>query len=325
MKRSLLFFISLFLLSAFSFQRDQIRIVGSSTLYPFVSIAAEYFAKKTLNKTPVVEATGSGSGIKLFCGGDSMKYPDIVNSSRKIKESETGLCHKHNISNIEEITLGFDGIVISKVKEDSKRFQLTSSELYQALAKYIVRNNKIILNDNQFWSDINNELPKIKIEIYGPTHGSGTRDALTDIILVRKCINQEQIKNLYPNERERNIFCSLIREDGHYIESGENDNLIISKLINNHNAFGVISFNYLETNSDRVSAVKIDGVYPTKSSIINNEYPISRPLYMYINKDHLKFLPSLEAFIKAIRSDEYIGVNGILVRNGLIVSQSNQH
>jgi phosphate transport system substrate-binding protein len=316
------FSIILLFTSAFSYQRDRIRIVGSTTLYPFISAAAENFARNEDIKTPIVEATGTGSGLKLFCASSSLKYPDIVNASRKIKESELKICYQNGVSNIEEIMIGFDGVVIARSK-NSVPFNLSINEFRLAIAKYIVENGKLVLNNNHYWSDIDKRLPKSKIEIYGPSHGSGTRDTLVDVILAKNC-GYSLLDNKDLSEEEFRASCALIREDGHFIESSENDNLIISKIVSNLNALGIISYNYLESNANRIIALKINNIYPTPKTIVNDSYPISRPLYLYLNRDHEEFLPELKDFISTIRSEKYVGRKGILVRNGLITQRSVQ-
>ena len=287
--------------------RQQVRIVGSSTLYPFITISAERFGK-TSGHTPVVEATGTGGGFHLFCSGNSLKYPDIVNASRKMKESEKALCNKNGITNIEEIIIGYDGIVISQ-SLDAKKIKLSKKELFLALAKKIPINNQLL--DNQFttWKEINNNLPDSKIEIYGPSFTSGTREALIELVMHDFC---------------NSIECKEIREDGHYIEMPENDNMIVHKLIYNKKALGIISFSLLKENN-KIRALSINGTQPTKTSIIENNYPLSRPLFIYINKNHISLLPSIKDFISELTSISAIGDRGYLTKKGLITKKDITH
>lgn len=286
--------------SAQAQERQQIRIVGSSTLYPFITIAAEKFGKLS-GHTPVVEATGTGGGFHLFCSGNSIHYPDIVNASRAMKLSEQNLCAKNGVSNIKEIILGFDGIVIAQSR-NAKTINLTKEELFLALAKKIPVNNLLVDNFYTSWKQINPKLPNTKIEVYGPSFNSGTRDAFIELIMHKFCNKGS---------------CKEIREDGHYIEMPENDNLVIHKLVNNKKALGIISFSLLSENS-KIKPVIIDNVLPTKETIINEKYSLARPLLIYVNIDHEKLLPNLNNFINLITSSNSLGPNGYLTRKGLL-------
>jgi len=304
------------LLTASSYQRDQIKIVGSSTLYPLVTIAAEHFARKYNYKTPIVESIGTGAGMKLFCGGNDIKYPDIANASRKIKATESDLCEKNQVKNFDEIILGFDGVIIARSVKGVD-FALNSKSLFLALAKYIIFDDKMVENPYDYWDEIDPDFDHIKIEVFGPAYGSGTRDVLTDLV-AEQCLKQSKMTELYPNLADRKIFCSWIREDGRYVESGENDNIIISKIIQNPKALGVISFNYLRSNSLKINAIALDGAFPTVKTIISGKYKLSRPLYLYFNKEHYKTVAHLEDFVREIQTKGYIGPDGILTKNGLI-------
>ena len=294
------------LLFSFNAQaRSQLRIVGSSTLYPFVTIAAEKFGKAS-GHTPVVEATGTGGGFLFLCSGNSLRYPDIVNASRAIKPSEQALCQKNNVLNIKEITLGYDGIVIAQSK-GAKNLNLSKQELYLALAKKVNRDGKLVDNFYITWRDINPKLPKNKIEIYGPSFNSGTRDALIELVMHEFCESDE---------------CKEIREDGAYIEMPENDNLIIHKLLYNKKALGIMSFSLLNENT-KIKPISIDNIIPTEISIIDEEYPLERPLFIYVNEDHIKLLPDLEKFITHLTSSNSIGPNGYLTKKGLLTKSTH--
>ena len=280
--------------------REQIRIVGSSTLYPFITIAAERFGRIS-GHTPVVEATGTGGGFHLFCSGDSLRYPDIVNASRTIKPSEQELCKKNGVLNVKELLIGYDGIVIAQSKE-AQKFNLSKKDLFLALAKKLPQANQMVNNFYKTWKQINPKLPDIKIEVYGPSFTSGTREVFIELVM---------------NEFCHQSGCKEIREDGAYIEMSENDNLIIHKLAHNQKALGIISFSLLNENSS-IKAATINNVLPSKKSIINGLYPLSRPLFIYINKDHQVLLPSLNAFIQELVSPFSIGSDGYLTQKGLL-------
>jgi len=301
MKIILIILSLLFSLSAQA--REQIHIVGSSTLYPFITIAAEKFGKIS-GRTPVVEATGTGGGIHLFCSGNSLHYPDIVNASRPIKPSEQALCKKHGVLNVKEIMIGYDGIVIAESVE-APDLNLSKKELFLALAKKIPKDGTLVDNYYKTWKQINPKLPNNKIEVYGPSFTSGTRDAFIELVMHEFC---------------NNSACKEIREDGNYIEMPENDNLIIHKLLNNKQALGIISFSLLNENS-KIKAATIRNISPTKESIINEKYPLARPLFIYINNDHLKLLPSLAEFITELTSPNSLGQNGYLTQKGLLTKK----
>ena len=287
--------------------RDYIRIVGSSTLYPFVTIAAERYGKFS-NHTPVVEATGTGAGFHLFCLGKSLKYPDIINASRPIRKSEEQLCFKNGVNNVDHFILGYDGIILAQGKK-AKKFSLTKRDIFFAIAKKVNINGKNIANPYSRWKEINPSLPDFKIEIYGPSFNSGTRDTLIELIMDEFC--------------QHDLSCKDIREDGAYIEMPENDNLIVHKLTLNRKAFGIISFNMLKENN-KIKAIDIDSITPSQQNIVNSLYPLARPLFVYYNKDHINDLPQIESFINELRSVRAIGANGYLTQKGLLTKIKNE-
>lgn len=287
--------------------REYIRVVGSSTLYPFITIAAERFGKSS-NHTPVIEATGTGAGFHLFCSGKSLKYPDIINASRPIRKSEEELCINNGVTNIDHFILGYDGIILAQGKK-SKKISLTKRDIFFALAKKVNIDGKIQPNPYSKWKEINPSLPNYKIEIYGPSFNSGTRDTLIELIMDEFC--------------QHDISCKDIREDGAYIEMPENDNLIIHKLVLNRKAFGIISFNMLKENN-KIKAINIDSISPTKENIVKSLYPLARPLFVYYNKDHAKYISQIEDFINELKSPESIGENGYLAQKGLLTKEKNE-
>lgn len=291
----------LLIITNISSAREYIRIVGSSTLYPFVTIAAERFGK-TSNHTPVVEATGTGAGFHLFCLGISLKYPDIVNASRPIRQSEENLCHNNGVTNIDHFILGYDGIVLAQGKK-AEKISLSKHDIFRAIAKKITIDGKTLDNPYRTWKEVNPTLPNYKIEIYGPSFNSGTRDSLIELIMDEFC--------------HHDISCKDIREDGAYIEMPENDNLIIHKLTLNRKSIGIISFNVLKENS-KIKAIEIDSVTPSQKNIVSSLYPLARPLFLYYNKDHINIIPQIKDFIEEIRSTRAIGQEGYLTQKGLL-------
>lgn len=299
--------------------RDQIRVVGSSTVFPFSTAVAERFGKSTDFKTPVVEATGSGGGLKLFCGGVGVGHPDVTNSSRRIKESEVKMCAKNGVAEIVEIKIGYDGIVIANSRKTAQ-FELTLKDLYLALAKDVPDGEgKLIANPYKTWNDVNSGLPAVKIEVLGPPPTSGTRDAFVELALEGGCKNFDWIKALKKSDKNQyKSICHTIREDGAYVEAGENDNLIVQKLEANPDALGIFGFSFLDQNSDKVQGSKIEGVQPEFELIADGSYPVSRPLFFYVKKAHVGMVPGIAEFLAEFSSDKAWGEEGYLADKGLI-------
>ncbi len=295
----------------------QIRIVGSSTVYPFITVAAEEFGHNSGFSTPIVESTGTGGGFKLFCAGVGDEYPDIANASRAIKKSEAELCAKNGVDEITEIKIGFDGIVLANSKEEG-RYNLSKQQIFLALAKKIPVNGELIDNPNEKWSDIDSSLPDVKIEVYGPPSTSGTRDAFVEIVMEPSCKDLPEFVKAYPDKKTRKKSCHLLREDGHYLEAGENDNLIVQKLRSNPRALGVFGYSFLDQNTDTVQGSYISGVEPTFENISNGSYNISRSLYVYFKKSHINITKGLKEFAQELVSDEAGGEYGYLSDKGLI-------
>lgn len=303
----------------FNFEnRSHIQIVGSSTVYPFSSIIAESFGRSTNFKTPVVESTGTGGGIKLFCSGIGFNFPDLVNASRAIKDSEIERCAKNSIKEIFEIKIGYDGIVLANSTKGIK-YSLSKKEIFFALAPEIpTRGGELITNPYENWSDINKRLPDVKIRVYGPPATSGTRDAFVELILEEHCYNNQSFIKKYPDSQVRKKQCHMIRNDGKFIEAGENDNLIVQKLIYDHDALGIFGFSFLAENSKTIQAVKINDVNPTFETINQGSYKASRPLYIYLKGEHLQLIAGLKEFAREIISSNTIGKDGYLLQKGLI-------
>lgn len=299
--------------------RDQIKIVGSSTVYPFSTVVAEQFGRTSRAKTPVVESTGSGGGLKLFCAGVGTEHPDITNSSRRIKKSEVDDCAKNGVTAITEVKIGYDGIVLANSKA-APQMNLTLQQLYLALAKQVPDGKgQFKPNPNKMWSDVDPSLPKVRIEVMGPPPTSGTRDAFVELAMEGGCNTIPEIKALEKTDKDRHkAVCHGIREDGAFIEAGENDTLIVRKLESNRNAFGVFGFSFLDQNADKLQGSIIGGTEPTFENIAEGKYPVSRPLYFYVKGAHVDAIPGIKEYIAEFTSEQAWGPDGYLSDKGLI-------
>lgn len=301
--------------------RDYINIVGSSTVYPFSTVVAERYGRSTQFKTPKVESTGSGGGLKLFCGGVGVQFPDIANASRRIKKSEVELCAKNGVTDIVEVLVGYDGIVVgNSVKATA--MQLSRKDLFLALAKNVPNpdgSQTTVENPYKTWKEVNPSLPNKKIEVLGPPPTSGTRDAFAELALEGGCKKVDWIAALKKKSKnEYKAICHTVREDGAFIETGENDNLIVQKLNSNPNALGIFGFSFLDQNIDLIQGSKIDGFDPTFESIADGSYPVSRPLYFYVKKAHVGVVPGIPEYLKEFISEKAFGEEGYLAEKGMI-------
>ena len=298
--------------------RDQIRIVGSSTVFPFATAVAEEFGKTTDNKTPVVESTGSGGGLKLFCAGVGVGHPDVTNSSRRIKASEVERCAENGVTDIIEVKIGFDGIVLANARS-TEPFSITLQQLFLALAKDVPSDGGMVPNPMQSWSDIDSSLPAVKIEVLGPPPTSGTRDAFVELAMEGGCKTFPDIKALKTEDkRQYKTICHSIREDGAFVEAGENDNLIVQKLKANPSALGIFGYSFLEQNRDKVQGSTINGVEPDFDTISDGSYPVSRSMYFYVKKAHVGVIPGIEEYIGTFTDEDAWGPYGYLADKGLI-------
>ena len=339
--------------------RETISVVGSSTVYPFSTVVAERFGKSSDFKAPKVESTGSGGGLKLFCKGVGVSHPDVTNASRRIKESEFQQCQKNGVTDIVEVLIGFDGIVLANAK-GSEKMELTRKEIYLALAKMVPGpDGKLIENPNMTWKDVNSALPATKIEVLGPPPTSGTRDAFVELALeggARAIKDIAKLRKLKADQTDEiaaivaklgaedawaaavdkkgkkakgkdvvKLISHSVREDGAYIEAGENDNLIVNKLVANPSALGIFGFSFLDQNSDKVQGSVIDGMEPTFDAIADGAYKVSRPLYFYVKKAHIGVVPGIEEFINVFVSEDTIGEDGYLIDKGLIPLGEEQY
>ena len=324
-----LFFLSLlnfvFIYSVTS--RDQINVVGSSTVYPFSTVVAENFGNKTGTKVPKIESTGSGGGMKLFCKGLGTGHPDITNASRRIKKNEFNQCKENGID-VVEIKVGYDGIVIANSKK-AKLLNLTKRQIFLALAKQVPEGNKeggsLVDNPNKKWSDIDPNLPNKKIEVLGPPPTSGTRDAFNELAIEGGCKTFPKLKAIKKQDKKKyKAICRAVREDGAFIEAGENDNLIVQKLVENENAFGVFGFSFLIENEDKIQGSTVDGMAPTMETIADKSYGVSRPLYFYVKLAHVDVIPGIREFLEEFTSEDSWGPGGYLEERGMIPMPENE-
>lgn len=301
--------------------RDTISVVGSSTVYPFTTAAAERFGKNTNFKTPKIESTGTGGGMKLFCAGNGIDTPDMSNASRRIKKSEFKMCQDNGVDSITEMLVGYDGIVVANAKQ-STQMKFSRKDLYLALAKQVPAldgSEQLVANPYKTWKDVNPSLPATKIEVLGPPPTSGTRDAFVELVMEGGCKTYPWIKAIKKqNKKHYKSICHSIREDHAYIEAGENDNLIIQKLVANPDALGIFGFSFLDQNLDKLQGSIVDGSEPTFEAIADGSYPVSRPLYFYIKNAHAGSVPGFKAFLQEYTSDAAMGDEGYLADKGLI-------
>ena len=305
-----------------SFARDQIKIVGSSTVYPYATVVAEKFGKQGSFKTPVIESTGTGGGMKLFCAGVGTNHPDITNASRAIKSSEKELCAKNGVTDTIEIVVGNDGSSFAH-SVNSPDVNFTKEQLWRALAMQVDVNGELVDNPYKNWSDIDSSLPNTKIEILIAPPTSGTRDAWNSLVMSKGCT--DAAKSLFKEAGKKSDECEKIREDGYAVEAGENDTLIVQKISSNPNAFGFFGFSYLISNKDKVKAASIEGVKPSLEGIQDYSYPVARPLFFYVKKAHIGVIPGIEDFLKEFTSKKAMGSRGYLADIGLVPLASEKY
>ena len=301
--------------------RDSINIVGSSTVYPFTTTVAEQFGRQGKFKTPKVESTGTGGGLKLFCNGVGPQFPDIANASRRIKPAELQTCAQNGVKEVVEIKVGYDGIVMAENKTGSS-LTLTRKDVFLALAKTVpdpANTTSLIPNPYVTWKDVNKSLPATKIEVLGPPPTSGTRDSFAELYMEAGCRTFAWLDALRSQDEPRfKRACDTMREDGAYIEAGENDNLIVQKLTANSSAVGIFGYSFLAENLDKLKGAVVDGVSPTFETVASGKYPASRPLFIYVKKQHVKVIPGIEEFIAEYTSEKALGEEGYLADKGLI-------
>jgi phosphate transport system substrate-binding protein len=319
MKKILLTVSALALFAGPAMAREEIRIVGSSTVYPFTTAVAENFGKASGMKTPVVESTGTGGGMKLFCAGTGEAHPDFTNASRRIKKSEFEDCAKNGVTDIVEIKIGFDGLTLAASKE-APAIKLTKQQIFMALARQVPdKDGKLVDNPYQMWSDIDASLPAEKIEVLGPPPTSGTRDSFAELALEVGASKFESLAAMKKADAKAyDAVWKAVREDGAYVEAGENDNLIVQKLQANPAALGIFGFSFLEENSSTIKGLEIEGVAPSYETVASGDYKLARPLYVYAKKQHVGTIPGMAEFVAEYVSDKAIGEDGYLSDKGLI-------
>jgi phosphate transport system substrate-binding protein len=301
--------------------RDSINIVGSSTVYPFTTTVAEQFGRAGQFKTPKVESTGTGGGIKLFCNGVGPQYPDVANASRRMRPAELQGCQKNGVKDVVEIKVGYDGLVIAQSKS-GPALPLTRKDVYLALAKSVpdpANPTSLIPNPYTTWKDVNPRLPAVKIEALGPPPTSGTRDSFVELYMEAGCRTYAWLDALRSQDEPRfKRACDTVREDGGYVEAGENDNLIVQKLTANPNAVGIFGYSFLEENLDKLKGAVVDNVSPTYETISSGKFPASRPLFIYVKKQHVGVIPGINEFIAEYTSEKALGEEGYLADKGLV-------
>jgi phosphate transport system substrate-binding protein len=300
--------------------RTQMRAVGSSTVYPFAKMVAERVARANPRLgTPIIESTGTGAGMKLFCAGVGERFPDIENASRRMKASEAKLCASNGVTQITEIQVGLDGIALATAKQ-TPLAGVTTREIYMALAKAPFGKP----NRAKTWKDINGKYPALPIRVYGPPPTSGTRDALAELIMTAGCETNPNLAALKKSDEAKfKAICTTMRQDGAFIEAGENDNLIVQKLEANPGTIGVFGYSYLEENANKLKGLTVNGVGPTYQTISTFKYPGARPLYVYVKNAHAGAIPAVRAFVAEFTKETAFGPNGYLLRAGLISAPNN--
>jgi phosphate transport system substrate-binding protein len=321
--RNMLFALFFIVFPQLAEARSHIHIVGSSTVFPFSAAAAEQFGRKAVFRTPIVEATGTGGGIKSFCAGEGLDTPDIANASRRMKASELEDCRKHGVTQIIEIKLGYDGIVFVNSRE-GKHFPLSKKAVFLALARQVPKDGKLVENPYRRWPEIDRKLPDIPIEIYGPPPTSGTRDAFVELVMLEACKQFPEYAKAYPDSEALKRECQQLREDGVYVEAGENDNLIVQKLMGNQTALAIFGYSFLEQNAAAVQAHPVDGVSPSFNAIVSGKYGVARSLYAYAKAGHRGQVPGLQEFLIEMLGQEAVGEDGYLILKGLIPLTSTE-
>jgi phosphate transport system substrate-binding protein len=318
MRRFILAAAALFSLASPASARDYIRMVGSSTVFPFAAMAGEEFGRSTAFKTPIVESTGTGGGFKFFCGGVGRDFPDFANASRQITEGEREACTKHGVKRLIEIPLGYDGIVLAN-KRGGLRYTLTREQLFLALADKVPLNGELVENPYRRWNEIDPSLPDRPIEVYGPSPTSGTRDAFVELVMDEGCKHFPEYEKAYPDKKAHKAACGMIREDDAYLVTGENDNLIIQKLGANPDGLGIFGYSFLEQNADIVQGSLIGGVEPSVAAIASGEYAVSRIIYIYAKGEHMNLIPGMREFVRELTSERALDpLDGYMAEKGLI-------
>ncbi len=297
--------------------RDEIRRVGSSTVFPYTQAVAEQFANNTEFPSPIVESTGTGGGMQIFCGGIGEDYADITGASRRMKASEYQLCVEGGVTDITEARIGSDGLSIAISRDNDFAWDMSLSEIYLALGAMVPVDGEWAENPYTTWNEINSDFPETEIEVLGPPPTSGTRDAFVELAMVVGCMELDYVAENHDEEwAEEN--CARMRTDGPFIEAGENDNLIVQRLQANSDAMGIFGYSFLFENQDTLKAVTIEGVGPESETIADGSYPISRPLFFYIKNAHRGVIPGFNEFLEEYMSEDALAPGGYLEERGLV-------
>jgi len=308
--------VALAAMSGTALARDQIQIVGSSTVFPYSQAVAEQYAGRAGGQAPIVESLGTGGGFKAFCQGVGEAHPDITGASRAIKDSEKQLCAQNGVTDVTEVLLGYDGLSMAVSRQNQTDWNLTEEQIFRALAAQLPdENGNMVANPNKMWSDVDPSLPNQPITVFGPPPTSGTRDAFVELVMLDGCEKIEAMAKMEGDAKEE--ACSRMRTDGPFVEAGENDNLIVQRLNSDPNAMGIFGYSFLYENQDTLKPVKVNGVEPTFETIASGEYPVARPLYVYIKNAHLDVIPGLKDFVTEYVSDQALGPDGYLAERGL--------
>jgi phosphate transport system substrate-binding protein len=299
--------------------RDQIRIVGSSTVFPYSPAGAEEFATRTGNAAPVVESLGTGGGFKAFCAGVGEAHPDITGASRAIKSSEVELCTANGVTDVTEAMIGYDGLSVAVSQANTTEWNLSKQQIFQALAAELPDGKGgFTANPNKKWSDIDASLPDAEIIVFGPPPTSGTRDAFVELVLHPGCGELPGMAELKESDEKKwEEVCSRMRQDGPFVEAGENDNLIVQRLASDPNSLGIFGYSFLYENGDSLKGVQVEGVAPSFDTIADGSYPVARPLFFYVKNAHRDVIPGMKEFLEEYVSEAALGSDGYLAERGL--------
>lgn len=300
-----------------AFAREQIRVVGSGTVFPFTAIAAEQFGKAGKFKTPIIEATGTGGGFKLFCEGIALDTADMNNASRPMLPAEKELCAKNGVTRIVELVMGYDGIALAR-KKGAQPLELSKKDLFLALAKQVPVRGTLTANPYASWKQINSALPDMPIKIYGTSPTSGTRDTFVELVMEEACKGFEEFKAAYPDKKAHKNACAMIREDGVFIEAGENYNATAQKLLSDPSALAIFGYSFLDQNAATLQGTALDGALPTYENIASGRYGLSRKLYVYVKGEHVGKVPGLAEFARELTSEAAVGPYGYIVDKGAV-------
>ncbi|TCM83552.1 substrate-binding domain-containing protein [Rhodovulum steppense] len=298
--------------------RDQISIVGSSTVFPYTQAVAEQFANDTGMSSPIVESTGTGGGMQIFCNGIGEGFPDITGASRAMKASEWAVCVEKGVTDVSEALIGFDGLSMAVSRANDFDWDLTLGEIYLALGAEVPVNGEWVANPYKKWSEIDSRLPDTDIVVLGPPPTSGTRDAFVELAMHEGCKELAYVKDGGFDGAWVNENCSRMRTDGPFVEAGENDNLIVQRLESDPNAQGIFGYSFLYENLDKLKGVKLEGVEPNLDTIADGSYPVSRPLFFYVKNAHRGVIPGLQEFVEEYMSEDALAPGGYLSERGLV-------